>query len=449
MSNTPLAELGQRIVRALWETDVREASRLHRWGVWISRMFYVMGRELYEGQLNLRAMSLVYTTLLSLVPMLALSFSVAKGLGLHKELEPLLYQFLEPIGPKGKDIGDQIMGFVRAADAKVLGGLGIALLAFTALSLIQKIEDGFNFVWRVQQSRNLVRRITGYLAVLITGPALVVVALGAATALMKTKLMKQVVDVGPVGLMVDLFGRVGPYLLVFLGFLVAYVLVPNTRVRWRSAAFGAAIGGALWLGTGLAFARMGASTTQYDAIYSGFAIVLLFIIWMYLCWFILLFGAQVAFYHQNPRLMTRYSFRLQLGGRLREKLALSVMLMVGEHYLKQRPPWTLGALSDRLHVTGDALETVISRLRDAGLLLAVGDEDEAFVPARDMSTIHLREVVAAVRDPGQREDHPEHYVKSVERVDRLMDEVERAMGAALGERTLRDLVAGEAPAAAP
>lgn len=441
-----LATLGHRIVRELWETDVREASRLHRWGVWISRMFYVMGRELYEGQLNLRAMSLVYTTLLSLVPMLALAFSVAKGLGLHRELEPLLYQFLEPIGPKGKDIGDQIMSFVRHADAKVLGGLGFTLLAFTAVSLIQKIEDGLNDVWRVKQSRHLVRRLAGYLGVLITGPALMVLGLGAAASIMSSKLMKQVVDVGPVGVAVDLLGRLAPYAMVFAAFLVAYLLIPNTKVRWRSAAFGAAIGGALWLATGIAFARMGASSTQYDAIYSGFAIVLLFIIWMYLCWFILLFGAQVAFYHQNPRMMTRYSFRLQLGGRLREKLALSVMLMVGEHYLKQRQPWTLGALSDRLHVTGDALETVVSRLRDAGLLLGIDDEDESFVPARDMSTILLREIVAAVRDPGQKEDHPEHYVKTVERVDRLMDDVERAMAATLGERTLRDLVAGDAPA---
>lgn len=441
-----LANFGQRIARELWETDVRDTSRLHRWGVWISRLFYVMGRELYEGQLNLRAMSLVYTTLLSLVPMLALSFSVAKGLGLHKELEPVLYQFLQPMGPKGRDIGDQIMGFVRAADAKLLGGLGVALLAFTAVSLIQKIEDGLNFVWRVTPSHNLVRRFAGYLGVLITGPALIVVGLGAAASLMRTKLMTSVTVVGPFGIALDTVGRLAPYALVFAVFMVAYMLIPNTKVRWRSASFGAAIGGGLWLSTGIAFAKLGASTTQYDAIYSGFAIVLLFIIWMYLCWFILLFGAQVAFYHQNPRLMTRYSFRLQLGGRLREKLALSVMLMVGEHYLKQRPPWTLGALSDRLRVTGDALETVVSRLRDAGLLLVIEDEDERFVPARDMGTIHLREIVAAVRDPGQKEDHPEHYVQAVDKVDRVMDEVERAVATTLGERTLRDLVAGDAPA---
>ena len=437
------AKFGQRIVRVLWESDVREESRLHRFGVYVARMTWVMGRELYEGQLNLRAMSLVYTTLLSLVPILALAFSVAKGLGLHKELEPLLYQFLQPLGPKGAEIGDRIMQFVRAADAKVLGGLGVALLAVTAVSLIHKIEDGFNFVWRVQQSRNLVRRVTGYLGVLITGPALMVVALGAAASLTSTRLMKRMATVEPVGIALDALGHLAPYALVFAAFLVAYMLIPNTRVRWRSAAFGALIGGTVWVWTGLAFARLGASSTQYDAIYAGFAIVLLFMIWMYLCWFIVLFGAQIAFYHQNPRLMTRYRFRLQLGGRLREKLALSVMFLVGEHYFRQRPPWTLGGLSDRLRVTGDALETVVARLLDSGLLLLVDEEDEAYVPARDMATIRLREIVAAVRDPGHKEDHPEHYVRTVAEVDRLVEEVEGSINSTLGARTLRELVAGD------
>ena len=434
------------IVRELWERDLSTVAGPHRWLAYALRMVWVMARDLYDGQINLRAMSLVYTTLLSIVPVLALSFSVAKGLGLHSQLEPLLFQFLEPLGPKGQEMGHKIMGFVGAADAKVLGGIGIALLAWTAVSLIQKVEDGFNFVWRVQQSRNLVRRISGYLGVLITGPLLIVVGLAAAASLMSSKIMRNVAQVDTVGSALDTMGRFTPYAFVFAAFLVAYMLIPNTRVRWRSAATGALFGGALWVWTGMLFARLGTSSTQYDAIYSGFAIVLLLMIWLYLCWLILLFGSQIAFYHQNPRLMTRHRFRLQLGGRLREKLALLVMYLVGENYWKQRTPWTLESLSDRLRVTGDALETVISRLHGNGLLLAVDEDAESsgFVPARDMSTITLREIVAAVRDPGNHEDHPEHYVQSVARVDAVVDDLEASVTKALGQRTLRDLVTDDA-----
>lgn len=433
------------IVRELWDRDLRDASRLHLWLVNVMRMAWVMVRDLYDGQLNLRAMSLVYTTLLSIVPVLALSFSIAKGLGLHTQLEPLLFQLLEPLGPKGDDLGAKIMGFVQAADAKVLGGLGIALLAWAAVSLIHKVEDGFNFVWRVQQSRNLVRRVSGYLGVLITGPLLIVVGLAAAASLMSTKLMQNVSQVESVGTALNTMGLFTPYAFVYAAFMVAYMLIPNTRVNWRSAAIGAVVGGTLWVWTGMAFARLGASSTQYDLIYSGFAIVLLLMIWMYLCWLILLFGSQIAFYHQNPRLMTRHRFRLQLGGRLREKLALLVMYLVGEHYWKQAAPWTLESLSDRLRITGDALETVIARLHGNGLLLAVDEDADSsgFVPSRDMATITLREIVAAVRDPGNHEDHPEHYIQSVAKVDGVVDELEASVTKALGKRTLRDLVTND------
>ncbi len=444
--SSSLKRLHVFLVHFIWDRDLRELPLLHRGASYSLRMIWVMTRDLYDGQLNLRAMSLVYTTLLSIVPVLALSFSVAKGLGLHNQLEPLLFQVLEPLGPKGHDLGEKVMGFVQAADAKVLGGLGIVLLAWAAVSLLHKIEDGFNYVWRVQQSRNLVRRISGYLGVLITGPLLIVVGLGAAASLMSTKLMHSVAKVESVGTALDTMGMFTPYMFVYAAFMVAYTLIPNTKVRWRSAAIGAVVGGTLWVWVGMVFARLGASSTQYDLIYSGFAIVLLLMIWMYLCWLILLFGSQIAFYHQNPRLMTRYRFRLQLGGRLREKLALLVMYLVGEHYWKQRPPWTIDALSDRLRVTGDALETVVARLRGNGLLLAVDEDSDSsgFVPSRDMAIISLREIVAAVRDPGNHEDHPEHYVQSVARVDAVVDDLEASVTNALGQRTLRDLVTSDA-----
>ena len=439
---SPFAQFKHRLLVELWERDVRDASFVHRGGVYAARLAYVMGRDLYDGQLNLRAMSLVYTTLLSIVPLLALSFSVAKGLGLHNQLEPLLFQFLEPLGGKGAELGERVMGFVRSANAKVLGGLGIALLAFTAVTLIQKVEDGFNFVWRVHQSRNLMRRFGGYLGVLITGPALIVIGIAAATSLMSTKLMRRASDLEGVGGAMELLAGIAPYLTVYLAFALFYVLIPNTRVRWRSASFGAVVGGTIWVWSGLAFARLGASSAQYDAIYSGFAIVLLSMIWLYLCWLILLFGAQMAFYHQNPRLMTRFSFRLQLGGRLREKLALTVMYLVGRSYNQRSEPWTLESLSDELRVTGDALETVTARLLGNGLLLEV-DDGGSFVPGRDMDGIRLVEVVNAVRDPGNHEDHPEHYVQSVAAVEAVVDEVEGAVADALGDRTLRQLVLGD------
>jgi membrane protein len=431
----------QRVLYELWEHDIAGESKLHRGTIITLRMFYVMVRDLHDGQLSLRAMSLVYTTLLSLVPVIALSFSVLKGLGLHSQMEPLLARMLTPLGPKGPDLAHQLFLFVDQIKAGVLGSLGLLLLIYTAVSLVHKLEDSFNSVWRVQQARNMVRRMSGYLATLLLGPLLVIATLGVAATLRDTAMVKGALEISFIGQLAALLGMLLPYAIIVAVFTVVYVSIPNTRVRLHSALVGALVAGILWRWIGLAFAALAGSSTQYDAIYSGFAIVLLFMIWMYVSWLVLLFGAQIAFYAQNPRLMTRYHFRLQLGGRLREKLALLVMYLVGDAYYRQQPPWTLESLSDRLRVTGDALETVAARLSASGLLLGVDTDNEGFVPGRDMGTIRLREIVAAVRDPGNFEDHPEHYVQSVPAVDSLVGEIEDAITDAFGGRTLRDLVA--------
>lgn len=439
-----LHSLWHRLIYELWEHDIALESRIHRSTILVGRMFYVMGRDLHDGQLNLRAMSLVYTTLLSLVPLLALSFSVLKGLGAHQQMEPLLAELLAPLGPKSRDFAHQLFLFVDKIKAGVLGSLGLLLLVYTAVSLVHKLEDSLNAVWRVQQARNMVRRMSGYLATLLLGPLLVVTTLGIVSSLEGTPLVQRALSIGVIGQLAALVGVLLPYAMIVAMFTVAYVSIPNTRVRLRSALVGAVIAGVLWRWVGLAFAALAGSSAQYDAIYSGFAIVLLFMIWMYVSWLILLFGAQIAFYAQNPRLMTRYRFRLQLGGRLREKLALLVMYLVGENYYRQRTPWSIESLSDRLRVTGDALETVVSRLAANGLLLEVESDQAGMVPGRDMGTITLREIVAAVRDPGNFEDHPEHYVQSVPAVDGLVSEIEDAITQAFGARTLREVVLAQA-----
>ncbi len=142
------------------------------------RILYVIVRDLVQGQLTLRAMSLVFTTLLSLVPVIAVSFSVLKAFGVHNQVEPLLFGFLEPLGDKGVEVTNQIIGFVDNIKVGVLGAVGIAMLIYTAVSLIQKVEDTFNYTWHVQRSRSFATRFSSYLSVIIIGPVLVFSSLG-------------------------------------------------------------------------------------------------------------------------------------------------------------------------------------------------------------------------------------------------------------------------------
>jgi membrane protein len=157
----------------VWNQDLRQLSGPRRVMVFIARVLHMLVRELLGGQLNLRAMSLVYTTLLSLVPLLAISFTVLKGFGIHNQIEPMLHNFLEPLGPEGDTVAERILSFVGHVDVGVLGSVGTVMFIYTVIALLQKIEAAFNFVWQVEHLRSLSQRFSNYLSVVLIGPVLI------------------------------------------------------------------------------------------------------------------------------------------------------------------------------------------------------------------------------------------------------------------------------------
>ena len=136
-----LGKYGEMLSAQIWETDLRSLPLARRLLLRTARFLYVLVRDLLQGDLNLRAMSLVYSTLLSVVPLLAVSFSMLKGFGVHNQFEPYLYRFLEPLGPKGVEVGNSIIEFVENIRVGVLGAVGLGLLIYTVVSLLQKIVD--------------------------------------------------------------------------------------------------------------------------------------------------------------------------------------------------------------------------------------------------------------------------------------------------------------------
>ena len=220
----------------LWKLDAEALPWWKALPLAALRILVVVARDIADGQLNLRAMSLVYTTLLSLVPLLAVSFSVLKAFGVHNQIEPFLEQFLEPLGPKGTEITTQVIQFVENIRVGVLGALGLALLFYTVVSLIQKIERAFNFTWRVKQERPVAQRVSGYLTVILVGPVLVFTALGVTGTVMSTAFIQQVAAIEPFGTVIELATRLVPYLLIIAAFLFIYIFIPNTRVSVGSGA---------------------------------------------------------------------------------------------------------------------------------------------------------------------------------------------------------------------
>ena len=396
-----LARLVDRARDALWSSDAAPgggATTSLRQGL---RIALALGRDLTQEQLNLRAMSLVYTTLLSIVPLLALSFSVLKAFGVYNQVGPMLINFLEPLGDKGTEIAARIMQFIRNMNVGVLGSAGLALLVYTALSLIHKIESAFNFIWHVTQPRKIGERFTRYLSLLLVGPLLAFSALGITASVMNMELVRGLLALDSVGYAAYAAGRLLPYLLVIAAFTFAYVFMPNTRVQLRAALIGGVVGGVLWQTAGWAFAEFVSGSTRYTAIYASFATLIFFMIWIYLSWLILLFGASVAFYCQHPEYVLAQSGEPRLSNRMRERLAFAVMSRIAARFRSGQPAPSLPQLTRELGVPTYALQAVVDALREGGLLAQNDEDPPAYLPARDLSQVSAAQLLQVVRAAGE------------------------------------------------
>lgn len=360
------------------------------------RSVYAVARDVISGQLTLHAMSLVYTTLLSIVPLLALSFSVLKAMGVHQRMEPLLYQFFEPMGPQGMEVAERILGFVDNMRVGVLGSVGLALLVYTVISLVQKIERSFNMIWRVPEMRSMAQRFSNYLSVIMVGPLLMVSAIGVTATIFSSNVVQRFMEIEPFGSLIVMVSRFTPFFLVVGAFTFVYVFIPNTRVKLRYAFIAGLIAGVSWQAAGMLFASFVANSTKYAAIYSGFAVGIILLIWTYLNWMILLLGASLAFYMQNPGSVAKRQ-NVQLAPELQERVGLALMWMVAKPFSLGQPAPQQEALEYELRVPGEVTRSISDKLIRAGLLSLAGRNGDQLVPGKALHLITVGSVLQAIR----------------------------------------------------
>lgn len=432
-----LDSLIRYLQRFLWSPQFAGLPPVPAFGIAFLRYVWAIVRDLMSGQLTMRAMSLVYTTLLSIVPLLAFSFSVLKGFGIHRELEPQLTEFLAPLGSQGERIVSTLMNLVNDVDGGVLGGVSLAFFIYTAFSMVQKIEESVNFVWHVSNPRSIARRFTEYFSVLLMGPVVLVVALGIIASVRNNALTERLMEVEPFGTAIVAAGELTPYLLAILALTVLYKLIPNTRVKFRAAFVGGLTAGILWATTSAVFANVfvGAGG-RIQVVYASFAIAILVLMWLYLNWLILLLGAQIAFYNQNPGFLRLGRRETRLANSLRERLALNVMYLVGAAFRGGSGCRTVRELAKELAIPGIVISQVVTNLEEAGLITST--EQERLVPAREPARIGLQDILEAVREGGDTGSwRPPEWTPAI--AD-LGDRIDEALQTVVDERTLSDLL---------
>ena len=435
-----LATAISRLNTVVWETSL---SSMHRWQAWLIKMLRILiatVRDIAGGLPTLRAMGLVYTTLLSLVPLLAVSFSVLKGFGVHNQVEPMLLHMLEPLGDQGVEITNKIISFVDNVNVKVLGSLSLVFLFYTVISLLTKIEQALNNTWRIREYRGIIQRITEYISIIMVGPVLIFTAIGLTASISTSTVANALASMEGYGTLIWIASKLASFLLIACAITFIYILVPNEKVKIKSAFTGAVAAALLWKLSGWLFTSFVAGSTKYSAIYSSFAVIIIFMIWLYLSWLILLVGATIAYYHQHPERTSTRQQVIRLSSRLREKLGLLVMLRVGQSFHQDSEKLTKQQLGRNLDIATDALDLVIRPLERHGLLTESCDNSRVYLPGKSLEHIKIREIWDAVRSAQENAYLNPDNVASDESVDSLLQNINASINNSLENMTLLDLV---------
>jgi membrane protein len=424
----------------LWTIDLHQRDRLQRLGIQALRLAFAVTSEFRNRLLDARAAGLLYTTLLSFVPFLAVMFSVLKAFGVHHRIEPVLAQVLEPLGPKGQEITANVIGFVNNLNVGVLGILGIAGLIYTTYSLIDKIERTFNAIWRVRQGRSWGRQFTDYLSVVLVGPVLVATAFGLLASIQSHALVQRVLEIQPFGYIVVWTAQLVPFLLLTGVFTFLYKFIPNTTVPFSSALIGGVSAAILWGGAGKIFAAFVVGSAKYSAVYSGFAILILFLLWLYASWLVILVGAQVTFFHQYPSAYQALLFWTQGSHRFRERVALSLLVTLTRRYLKGEGPLRESDLAGELNLPDSLVDEQIEQLVAEGILGRIA-EPEGVSLVKPPELISVKEILDAVRGRGSSAMRVPYDPDGP--VDDVLRRYDGAVEKALAGMTLRSLALGQ------
>lgn len=433
-------ELLENLDQLIWHTDLQKANKFLVFLIQALRIFYGTFYDLKSGLPSLRAMSLVYTTLLSIVPLLAVSFSVLKGFGAHNQLEPALTNLLEPLGEKGIQISHQIISFVDNMKVGVLGSIGLLFLIFTVLSLVKKIESAFNATWNIPVTRNIIQRFSNYLSVILIGPLLLFTSAGLTASFHSSTVVNKLLSIEPFGTILVLLGEFTPYILTAISFTLIYLLIPNTKVQFRSALYGAVVATLLWKMVGSLFTTFIVDSTNYTAIYSSFAILIVFMIWIYVSWLIILTGASISYYHQNPDRISNKSRIMRLSCRLREKLALTIMQLIGHSFHHNKPPWSIQSLALEIKISEQALMIIMPALLSNRLIATTGDENLHYLPGQSLENITVEMILNAARTAEETSQLNPDEIDTPEQIEETITYLEQAISDSTKSRTLKDLV---------
>ncbi|HNW60828.1 MAG TPA: YhjD/YihY/BrkB family envelope integrity protein [bacterium] len=431
---------------AYWRTGIHNTLK-HDPRPPISRARFFIQHHLLLGQLVMRSFlkdklfdtagALVYTTLLALVPFIAVFFSLMKGIGMQETISRTLTYAFHPLGENAVHLlVPQIMSFVNNTNINTLGYIGFFLLLGSLLLIVSTIEYSFNTIWRVKKQRKMYRRFVEYTIFIIVGPIIGLLILS-----WIANRFQLWIDSPPTTSFISAMLRnVGPWLITIFIFWYLLNFIPNTRVRFRSAVIASLTGTGLWMMANWFFARF-LDTLYFEgaqaAMYARFAVLPLLLLWLFIGWSILLFSSQLAYAHQNMDKLVWDRTHPYLSPMFYESLALKLLLRITYQYFSHGKSSTEEELSDFFSIPESVINTVASELVNLELLHCQNGGETRYIPAKHPAQIQVAEAMIELRNfdtASRRHSGVDHLVRQV------MGHADSSMKSSWKNMTIQDLL---------
>jgi membrane protein len=407
------------------------------------RIIILAIRSYDEDRCLLRASSLTFYTLLSIVPIVAMFFGVAKGFGFEKRLQQELFEKF----PGQQEILSQVINFANSLLEQTRGGLiagiGLLVLFWSVLKVLGHIEMAFNDIWEVKDNRSWGRKFSDYLAIMLVSPIFILMS-GSATVFITTRvtqITQEVALLGALSPLISFLLKFLPYVLMWIVFTLLYIIMPNTRVSFKAGFLGGVVAGTLYqLAQGLYISfQIGAA--RYNAIYGSFAALPLFLLWLQISWWIVLFGAELSFANQNVDTYEYEPDSLKISSGFKKLLTLQVVHLLIKKFANGDKPFTDSQISDQLKIPIRLVHHIIFDLVESGLVSEIcttANKEFAYQPARDINQLSIQTVLQALDHKGT-ENIPVANTAEYQALSDALKEFSKAMESSPANKLLKNI----------
>ena len=389
----------------IWRIRARHLPRKKLLLIKPLRVILLAVRGFDEDRCLLRASALTYYSLLSIVPVVAMAFGIAKGFGFENVLErELLAKF-----PAQEEVIIYVVTFARTflenTRGGVVAGIGIAMLFWTVIKVLGNIEKSFNDIWGIKKQRSFGRRFSDYLSVMLICPVLLFVSSGIMVFITTqlTSVTQKFTILSAIGPVIFFFLKLLPYCILWVLFTFIYMFMPNTKVNFRAALLAGVAAGTIYQIAQKAYIVFQVGVAKYNAIYGSFAALPLFLVWLQLSWLIVLFGAEISFAHQNNDIYEFETECSKASNSFKKILALRIAQEATHRFSTDQKPFTATEIGHILETPIRLVREVIFELVDAGILSEIkinANKEAAYQPAHDIGTLTIKNAIEALEERG-------------------------------------------------